>query len=227
MPSEIRTTITDIFKYFTLAFLGVGLFVLIVTAILIQDSAYITNNPKRFIIELLIMSTVTAIPIAIISSLRGSAPVNTLIEYLIVFLKLAIFHILLQLSGIFSIQFENSGSSSRNICSDKVNKLIKNGALFGGGITMIILVLGSILVRDTYYIEKDSTKFIIETVLMGIFSIIPLIAIQYLRNDNILTFKTPITVLVGIIITGGIHILTQLSGSYTVFFPASGDPTLV
>jgi hypothetical protein len=97
-----------------------------------------------------------------------------------------------------------------------VYNVIKYGIIIGIFISLIVLVIGSVLVHDTTYIEKNPKFFISETFIMGILTTVPILYITYLRGgkkentlSGILLFFMKIVL---------IHIGFQLSGVYTVLF---------
>jgi hypothetical protein len=102
-----------------------------------------------------------------------------------------------------------------------VYKVIKYGIIFGLGLSFIVLVIGSLLVHDTHYIEKNPRFFLSETLLMGILTGLPVIYISWLRKVPIKNSIEGFSLFFLKIIL--IHIGFQLSGVYTVLFPLSGD----
>jgi hypothetical protein len=81
MSSSIRTGIYDVIKYGTLAGIGLGILVLIIASILVQDTGYIRSDPKFFMIEMAAMGILTAITIIVLASLRGAPMKESLFEY--------------------------------------------------------------------------------------------------------------------------------------------------
>ena len=102
----------------------------------------------------------------------------------------------------------------------EVYKLIKYFILFGIAMSLIILVGGSVLVRDTYYIEKNPKFFISETLVMGLLSSIPIIYISVLRKAPL--GKSIRDFFILFCKVAFIHVGFQLSGVYSVLFPKSG-----
>lgn len=102
-----------------------------------------------------------------------------------------------------------------------VYKVIKYGIIFGLGLSFIVLLIGSLLVHDTYYIEKNPKFFLSETLLMGLLTGLPIIYICWLRKVPIATSLIDFSIFFLKIVL--IHIGFQLSGVYTVLFPLSGD----
>lgn len=224
MASSVRTGIYDIIKYGTLGGIALGILVLIIASILVQDTGYIRSDPKFFMIEMASMGILTAVPIVVVATLRGAPMKESLFEFFLLFLKIVILHLLMQTSGVYSIIFPNSSALVRNICTDKVYKLIKYGIIGGIGLGLLILVVGSALVRDTYYITKDPKFFTAETLTMGVLSAIPIIGVGYLRKAE--TVHSLIHGLELFAKMAIIHIGMQLSGVYSILFPESADPKL-
>ena len=105
--------------------------------------------------------------------------------------------------------------------ADQVYKVIKYGIIFGLILSMIVLIAGSALVHDTYYIFKHPRYFLSETLLMGILTGLPVIYISWLRKAPAATSLQEFALLFCKIVI--IHVGFQLSGVYTVLFPLSGD----
>ena len=102
-----------------------------------------------------------------------------------------------------------------------VYHVIKYGIITGIVISMIILIGGSVLVHDTYYITKNPKFFISETLLMGILTSLPVIYISYLRGGPSAKTAMEFALLFSKIVF--IHIGFQLSGVYSVLFPTSSN----
>lgn len=98
-----------------------------------------------------------------------------------------------------------------------VYNVIKYGIIIGIFISLLILIVGSVLVHDTYYITKHPKFFISETLIMGILTSIPIIFISQLRGAPIA--KSMIEFSVFFVKIAIIHIGFQLSGVYSVLFP--------
>jgi hypothetical protein len=97
-----------------------------------------------------------------------------------------------------------------------VYNVIKYGIIIGLTISLIVLVIGSVLVHDTGYIEKNPKFFISETLMMGILTTVPIVYITYLRGGKKeTTLSGTLFFFMKIVL---IHIGFQLSGVYTVLF---------
>jgi len=94
--------------------------------------------------------------------------------------------------------------------------VIKYFIVLGTLLGFFILLIASILIHDTTYIEEHPRFFLGETLFMGVLTSIPVIVICYLRGLE----KTRIIINSGAIFLKIvlIHIGFQLSGVYTVFF---------
>jgi hypothetical protein len=102
----------------------------------------------------------------------------------------------------------------------EIYKIIKYFVLFGIAISLILLIGGSVLVRDTYYIEKNPRFFISETLVMGLLSSLPIIYISVLRKAPLGKSITDFFLLFCKV--AFLHVGFQLSGVYSVLFPKSG-----
>jgi hypothetical protein len=99
----------DVIKYLILAGIVVGFGSLAITSSLVFDTYYITKNPKFFTAETLLFGTLTAIPIAYLSYMRGSTNYKKVFsDSFIFFIKVVLIHIGFQLSGIYSVLFPES-----------------------------------------------------------------------------------------------------------------------
>jgi len=98
-------------------------------------------------------------------------------------------------------------------------KVIKYGVLFGLVVGFLILICFSVLVHDTYWIQKNPKIFFTETFMMALLTSIPILYISYVRGatkketmQGVGLFFLKIVLL---------HIGFQLSGVYSVIFPES------
>jgi len=103
--------------------------------------------------------------------------------------------------------------------SSGVYKFIKYSILVGMAFGFITLLIASILVHDTAYIQKHPKFFMAETLFMGVLTTIPVVLICYLRGLD----KKGIIIDSGLIFLKMVllHIGFQLSGVYSVIFPKS------
>lgn len=107
---DISQLVYKVIKYGILSGLGVSFLVLIIGSILVHDTYYMKQNPKFFISETLIMGFLTALPIVYISYLRGGTKTQTIQEFILLFLKIAMIHLGFQLSGVYSVLFPESSN---------------------------------------------------------------------------------------------------------------------
>ena len=108
-----------------------------------------------------------------------------------------------------------------NDVHNSVYKVIKYGLISGIAVSFLVLLAGSVLVHDTYYIEKNPKFFISETLIMGILTGLPVMYITLLRGG---TKKQSIQdfglFFLKIVL---LHLGFQLSGVYSVIFPKSSN----
>ena len=103
----------------------------------------------------------------------------------------------------------------------QVYQVIKYGVLIGVVLSFVILVVGSALVHDTTYITKNPKFFLSETLLMGILTSLPVMYISYLRGSpHANTIRDFWIIFLKIVF---LHVGFQLSGVYSVLFPASSS----
>jgi hypothetical protein len=103
-----------------------------------------------------------------------------------------------------------------------VYQVIKYGTFFGLFMSLVVLIIGSILVHDTYYISKHPKQFLSETLVMGILAGAPILYISWLRKAPAAT--SVIEFFIFFVKLMLLHIGFQLSGVYSVLFPYSKDP---
>ena len=103
--------------------------------------------------------------------------------------------------------------------SETAYKVIKYGVIFGVVVGFLILICFSILVHDTYWIQKNPKIFFTETFIMALLTSIPILYLSYIRGatkkqimEGSIAFFLKIALL---------HIGFQLSGVYSVIFPES------
>ena len=102
-----------------------------------------------------------------------------------------------------------------------IPKLLVRTTFIGAIVVVIILIIASSIVRDYQYIIEHPIYFCIETIMMGILPALPLTIFFITRN---LTQKQVIIMYIIMVIQlSAIHILTQLSGVYTVVFSSTGS----
>lgn len=108
-----RQKVYDTMKYLILGGIVVGFGSLAIASALVQDTYYITKNPKFFTVETLLFGTLTALPIAYLSYMRGSTTYSKVLgDSMLFFVKVVLLHIGFQLSGIYSVLFPKSAPPS-------------------------------------------------------------------------------------------------------------------
>ena len=103
-----------------------------------------------------------------------------------------------------------------------VYQIIKYGTISGLAIALLILIIGSIIVHDTYYISKHPKQFLSETLVMGVLTGLPILYISWLRQAQKTTSYLEFFIFFIKIMV--LHIGFQLSGVYSVLFPLSANP---
>jgi TRAP-type mannitol/chloroaromatic compound transport system substrate-binding protein len=100
---------------------------------------------------------------------------------------------------------------------------LKYFILFGVIAGFAALGIASVIMFDTYYIEKNPKFFLTETLLFGIMTAIPIAYLSYMRGSTSYKkiFQDAMIFFVKIVL---MHLGFQLSGIYSVFFPASANP---
>jgi hypothetical protein len=97
--------------------------------------------------------------------------------------------------------------------------VIKYCILIGIVVGFSVLLIASLLVHDTAYIQKNPKFFLGETLIMGLLTTIPIVLICYLRGSSKKeTIYGSGLFFLKIVL---IHIGFQLSGVYSVIFPKS------
>ncbi len=109
--------------------------------------------------------------------------------------------------------------------TDTVYKVIKYGLIFVLSIGFLILAACSVLVHDTYWINKNPKIFASETLLMGLLSALPILYLSYVRDYPVVDSLPEFFFF--FVKVALIHIGFQLSGVYSILFPRSkGDSPL-
>ena len=107
---DIASIVYKVIKYGIIAGLFISLLILIVGSVLVHDTYYITEHPKFFISETLVMGLLTSLPILYISYMRGAPAAKSGIEFTAFFIKIALIHIGFQLTGVYSVIFPESSN---------------------------------------------------------------------------------------------------------------------
>ena len=102
---------TEVYEYLKFAIIFgfiMGFASLIVCSVLVFDTTYIEKNPKNFLVETLLMGTLTAIPIGYLSYMRGTTSYKLIFrDCALFFTKIVLLHIGFQLSGVYTVVFKN------------------------------------------------------------------------------------------------------------------------
>jgi len=105
---DLPTIVYTYIKYSIVFGLTYGAILLLVGSVLVNDSGYIIHHPNFFISETLVMGLLSSMPILYISYLRQGLLITTAVEFLVFFFKIAMIHVGLQLSGVYSVLFPKS-----------------------------------------------------------------------------------------------------------------------
>jgi len=105
---HISSTVYNFIKYAMIIGITFAFIVLLISSLLVHDTAYIQKNPKFFLGETLFMGVLTTIPIMLICYLRGASKNETINGSGLFFLKIVLLHIGFQLSGVYSVIFPKS-----------------------------------------------------------------------------------------------------------------------
>jgi len=104
--------------------------------------------------------------------------------------------------------------------TDAVYNFLKYAILAGIVVGFSSLAVCSALIFDTAYIQKNPKQFLAETMIMGVFAAIPIAYVCYVRETTsakkILSDSSLIFLKIVML-----HVGFQLSGIYSVVFPAS------
>ena len=101
--------------------------------------------------------------------------------------------------------------------NQQVYKFLKYAIIVGLVISFLCLAIGSALVADTTYIEQHPRNFLVETLLMGFLTSVPIAYLSYMRGATSYSkiFSDSSLFFIKIVL---IHIGFQLSGVYTAVF---------
>jgi hypothetical protein len=104
-----------------------------------------------------------------------------------------------------------------NVFQTRVDELIKWSIISGLIVTLVVLVLLSLMIRETDYIRQNPGAFCVEWFSMSIVTAIPFIGLCILRNGNVSksTMSTTMEEYAVLVVKFGfIHFLFQTSGIY-------------
>lgn len=81
---------------------------LVVISAIVRDYAFIKNHPKSFIFETLVVSIAPSLVLAfVLFKTRNVKVKDTIVWFSLMVLKFAAFHVLFQLSGIYTVLFSS------------------------------------------------------------------------------------------------------------------------
>jgi len=83
-----------------------ALLILVITSLIVRDYGFIIHHPLPFIVELLFFSLIPSLFIIIVFVRTRHIPVKDSLNWLgVLTVKFAMFHILFQLSGVYTVLF--------------------------------------------------------------------------------------------------------------------------
>ena len=114
--------------------------------------------------------------------------------------------------------------ASKNL-TEAVYTFLKYAILAGIVVGFGCLAVCSALVFDTAYIQKNPKTFLSETLIMGVLTAIPIGYLTYVRGTTSVKriFSDSSLIFLKIVL---LHVGFQLSGVYSVLFPASAPAAL-
>ena len=114
--------------------------------------------------------------------------------------------------------------ASKNL-TEAVYNFLKYAILAGIVVGFGSLAVCSALVFDTAYIQKNPKTFLSETLIMGVLTAIPIAYLTYVRGTTSVKriFSDSSLIFLKIVL---LHVGFQLSGVYSVLFPASAPAAL-
>jgi hypothetical protein len=102
----LGSSITDVITNCTIFSIGLAIAVLAVSSTFVRDLSYPSNSPIKFTIETLLMATLCSSIIFVMTILRGyTITYASVLEFLALFVKFGLLHILFQFSGVYSELF--------------------------------------------------------------------------------------------------------------------------
>lgn len=110
--AHITTSVAHIIKTLTFYFFIATAVFLTVTSIIVRDTAFIVNQPRTFLIELLFIAVLpTLMYVFILTETRYVREGHGWRWIMALMLKFAGLHAAMQLSGIYSVYFSRGGVS--------------------------------------------------------------------------------------------------------------------
>lgn len=99
---------------------------------------------------------------------------------------------------------------------DTFYDIVKWGLIVGIGVGLAILIIGSIVIRDFDFIKKCPAKFLMETLLFGFLTAIPIIYIGKTRHADMKQSLIEFFILFLKVVA--LHVTLQLSGIYSQLY---------
>lgn len=102
----LGSSITDVITNCTIFSIGLAIAILAVSSTFVRDVSYPIGSPISFILETILMGTLCSSIIFVMTVLRGyKISTTTIFEFLALFVKFGLLHILFQFSGVYSELF--------------------------------------------------------------------------------------------------------------------------
>lgn len=175
---------------------------------------FISNNPRYFLNECIVMGLSVAIAFVFVAFMRYQSFSTMMNTLFIVFLLFFIFNVLMEFSGM--------NNASTNGINQEVDLLFQNKVkylLIPLGLIFIILLILALQVRDNNFNGRWSnlSQLILEACVVGIGTVIPTIMISLDRGENNITTLSLI-VIETFVLFASIHFILQEGGFYSHVF---------
>ena len=92
-------------RYALLSLVIIALVVLTTLSIFVRDVEYILSYPKKFLVELIVIGILSAVPVYLIARTRRSSYKRATRDFIILVIQFIIFWVLTELSGVNSYLF--------------------------------------------------------------------------------------------------------------------------
>ncbi len=92
-------------KWLTLGLVGAFVVVVTVFAAIVRFTDYMRAHPWRFVMEILMLSIVSSVPIMFIGALRQTQDKKFMIEFAILAAKIGVAYVLTELAGVNNYLF--------------------------------------------------------------------------------------------------------------------------
>ena len=96
----------------TMATMGSFAVFMVVFSVLVRYTQFMTSHPVRFAIETVLVSFLSSIPLYIAAYNRNTRIKVATVQFLILMLKIAVFWVLMELSGVNSLLFPSRAQSA-------------------------------------------------------------------------------------------------------------------